>query len=71
MPIQVNAEALREVLNVADSQTISARTAMEANDPDIIKIFGEVGIEKLRLLDTSIWMLRNALEKHDASMDKR
>ena len=66
MPLEVNAEALREVLNIADSQTRSARTAMRDNDPTILKIFGEDGVEKLQLLDTSIWMLRNALEKHDA-----
>ena len=69
MPLEVNAEALREVLNFADSQSMNLLDSAR-NDPNFAKIFGEEGIEKIKLLDTSIWMLRNALEKHDAKLDR-
>jgi len=57
MPIEVNAAALESVLKAAESTTADVRANLD--DP----YFTEKQRETLQLLDISIWVLRNALEK--------
>jgi hypothetical protein len=63
MPITVNAEALRVVLNIADS--LSANARYNKNTP----FFNDSQREKLSFLETSIFLLRQSLEKYDEAID--
>lgn len=70
MPVQVNSEALRLVLDTADTMSRSLRDALINGEEFELWMFNEEQRERIKTLDTSIWMLRNILDQHDASTSK-